>query len=116
MPRATHDTGRVPRAPAVPGAPAASAGELLPQQGEGPGGTPYRPAAGIAPAGLPSALPPGELTPGAVLPAEGDSTITLALVQRAQVGDADAFGELYDRYVDLIYRYIYYRVGTSQIA
>ena len=112
MPRATHDTSRVPR---VPGEVGASA-ELLPLQGEGPERTPYRPAAGIAPAGLPSALPPGELTPGAVLPAEGDSALTLGLVQRAQVGDADAFGELYDRYVDLIYRYIYYRVGTTQIA
>ena len=65
---------------------------------------------------MPSALPPGELTPGAILPAEGDSAITLALVERAQTGDATAFGDLYDRYVDLIYRYIYYRVGTAQIA
>ena len=34
-------------------------------------------------------------------PAEGDVAVTLALVQRAQAGDAEAFGELYDRYVDL---------------
>ena len=49
-------------------------------------------------------------------PAEGESAITLALVQRAQGGDAEAFGELYDRYVDVVYRYIYYRVGTQQLA
>ncbi len=49
-------------------------------------------------------------------PAEGDTAITLALVQRAQAGEADAFGELYDRYVSLVYRYIYYRVGTAQLA
>ena len=39
-----------------------------------------------------------------------------ALVTRAQAGDADAFGELYDRYIDLIYRYIYYRVGSQAVA
>jgi RNA polymerase sigma-70 factor (ECF subfamily) len=49
-------------------------------------------------------------------PPEGDTAITHALVERAQSGDADAFGELYDRYVDLVYRYVYYRVGTSQLA
>ena len=49
-------------------------------------------------------------------PAEGETAVTLALVQRAQSGDAEAFGELYDRYVDLVYRYIYYRVGTTQLA
>ena len=49
-------------------------------------------------------------------PAEGETAVTLALVQRAQSGDAEAFGELYDRYVDLVYRYIYYRVGTPQLA
>ncbi|MDQ1383655.1 MAG: polymerase sigma-70 factor, subfamily [Actinomycetota bacterium] len=39
-----------------------------------------------------------------------------SLVARAQAGDPEAFGELYDRYVDLVYRYVYYRVGTSQLA
>jgi RNA polymerase sigma-70 factor (ECF subfamily) len=38
------------------------------------------------------------------------------LVRRAQDGDADAFGALYDRYVDLVYRYIYYRVGSRALA
>ena len=33
------------------------------------------------------------------------------LVLRAKTGDADAFGTLYDRYLDLVYRYIYFRVG-----
>ncbi len=56
--------------------------------------------------------PNGQVHP----PAEGDSAVTLALVQRAQNGDADAFGELYDRYVDLVYRYVYYRVGSAQVA
>lgn len=48
--------------------------------------------------------------------AAGDAAVALALVHRAQAGDADAFGELYDRYVDAIFRYISYRVGSRQLA
>jgi RNA polymerase sigma-70 factor (ECF subfamily) len=57
-----------------------------------------------------------EQTPPEHAPPEGDTAITHALVERAQAGDSEAFGELYDRYVDLVYRYIYYRVGTAQLA
>ncbi len=39
-----------------------------------------------------------------------------ALVLAAQQGDEQAFGELYDAYVDRIYRYIYYRVDTPDVA
>jgi RNA polymerase sigma-70 factor (ECF subfamily) len=46
----------------------------------------------------------------------GIDQAVVAIVARAQAGDADAFGELYDRYVDLIYRYIYYRVGNQALA
>ena len=42
--------------------------------------------------------------------------MTLALVHRAQTGDAEAFGALYDRYVDLVYRYVYARVRSAQVA
>ena len=33
------------------------------------------------------------------------------LIARARRGDAHAFGDLYERYLSAIYRYIYYRVG-----
>jgi len=34
------------------------------------------------------------------------------LIQRAISRDADAFGRLYDMYVDRVYRHLYYRVGN----
>lgn len=39
-----------------------------------------------------------------------------ALVELAQKGDAEAFGLLYERYVDVVYRYVYVRVGSTQVA
>lgn len=39
-----------------------------------------------------------------------------ALVELAQKGDAEAFGLLYERYVDQVYRYIYVRVGSTATA
>ena len=38
------------------------------------------------------------------------------LVERAVAGDIDAFGEIYQRYLDPIYRYIYFRVGVVEDA
>ena len=38
------------------------------------------------------------------------------LVRRAAGGDADAFGDLYVRYLDDIYRYIFYKVGNQEKA
>jgi RNA polymerase sigma-70 factor (ECF subfamily) len=38
------------------------------------------------------------------------------LVERARDGDTAAFGALYDRYVDTVYRFLYYRVGNRQLA
>jgi RNA polymerase sigma-70 factor (ECF subfamily) len=45
-----------------------------------------------------------------------DMQRVVALVELAQRGDADAFGLLYERYVDLVYRYIYVRVGSPHLA
>ncbi|MFB9497109.1 sigma-70 family RNA polymerase sigma factor [Saccharothrix mutabilis subsp. capreolus] len=38
------------------------------------------------------------------------------LVRAAQAGDTDAFGLLYDRYVDVVYRYVLFRVGDRTLA
>ncbi len=39
-----------------------------------------------------------------------------ALIQAAQQGDSRAFASLYRAYVDKIYRYIYYRVDSTETA
>jgi RNA polymerase sigma-70 factor (ECF subfamily) len=45
-----------------------------------------------------------------------DSRRMMDLVERAQGGEAEAFGSLYDHYADTVYRYIYYRVGGRATA
>lgn len=38
------------------------------------------------------------------------------ILQRASTGDRDAFGDLYERYVDRIFNYVYYRTGNQHDA
>jgi RNA polymerase sigma-70 factor, ECF subfamily len=39
-----------------------------------------------------------------------------SLVERAQNGETAAFGLIYDRYMDTVFRFIYFRVGNRQLA
>ncbi len=39
-----------------------------------------------------------------------------ALVTLAQRGDGEAFAEIYDHYVDGVYRYVFYRMGSHAVA
>ncbi|MBV9293607.1 MAG: sigma-70 family RNA polymerase sigma factor [Frankiales bacterium] len=64
-----------------------------------------RPSGGVP---IPSPQPPSEPT--------GELASVMDMVSRAQAGEADAFGELYDRYVDVVYRYIHYRVSSAALA
>ncbi|MGH8862402.1 MAG: sigma-70 family RNA polymerase sigma factor [Jatrophihabitantaceae bacterium] len=41
---------------------------------------------------------------------------TWRLVSAAQAGDGEAFGQLYDRYVDTVFRFIYFRVNDRALA
>jgi RNA polymerase sigma-70 factor (ECF subfamily) len=52
----------------------------------------------------------GELAPTGVL---GDAW---DLVRATQAGDREAFGQLYDRYHPLVFRYVLFRVGDRQLA
>lgn len=59
--------------------------------------------------------PPNTPAAGPVSPdGAGDEDRSLAL--RAGKGDAAAFGALYDRYVEAVYRYVYYRVRNDADA
>jgi RNA polymerase sigma-70 factor, ECF subfamily len=39
-----------------------------------------------------------------------------ALVRRTQDGDVDAFGTLFDRYHDVVFRFVFYRLGDRGVA
>lgn len=41
---------------------------------------------------------------------------SFAIVQLAQAGDMAAFGLLYERYYDVVFRFIYFRVGNRPLA
>jgi RNA polymerase sigma-70 factor (ECF subfamily) len=44
------------------------------------------------------------------------ATEVWTLVERAQAGETEAFGLIYDRYVDTVFRFVYFRVGNRQLA
>ena len=47
---------------------------------------------------------------------EADRSRLIALVELARKGDADAFGLLYDHYQSSVYRFLFYRTRSSQLA
>lgn len=49
-------------------------------------------------------------------PSDDDGLRVRALVELAQGGDTEAFGQLYDLYVTGIYRYLYLKTGSAHIA
>jgi RNA polymerase sigma-70 factor (ECF subfamily) len=57
---------------------------------------------------------PNRAVEGAVNSAEREEDAQLA--RRAGNGEAEAFGVLYDRYVDAVYRYVFYRVRNEAEA
>ncbi|WP_028661982.1 sigma-70 family RNA polymerase sigma factor [Saccharomonospora saliphila] len=75
-------------------------------------------AAGPAPAGLPSvgAVVAGRRSAPSPEPADATVAENWELVRAAQRGDSAAFGTLYDRHVDSVYRYVLLRLGDRHLA
>ncbi|MGI8881254.1 MAG: sigma-70 family RNA polymerase sigma factor [Jatrophihabitans sp.] len=59
---------------------------------------------------------PNELPEDATTTPDPDHAEVWEMVAAAQGGDSDAFGQLYDRYVTTVYRFIYYRLGDRAQA
>jgi RNA polymerase sigma-70 factor (ECF subfamily) len=47
---------------------------------------------------------------------DGDIERITLLVDAAKQGDNQAFAQIYDRYVDTVYRYVYFRLGAESVA
>jgi RNA polymerase sigma-70 factor (ECF subfamily) len=84
---------------------------------------PIPPVAPPAPAPLPSAGAPAPTQADRseadypTRPAADDAAAEVwALVERAQAGDADAFDQIYRRYLDTVFRFVYFRVGSRPLA
>ncbi len=75
---------------------------------------PHEPAAGVHRTGAAPTAPTGQ-TPAAA-PRDLDEPAVWDLVRRAQAGDAEGFGLLYDRYVDIVFRFVHSRVGDRATA
>ncbi len=99
-----------------------------------PPSRPTIPAAREEPAELPPTVSRATpATPSATVPTQSDhrearttrasgpapddaAAVVWALVERAQTGDADAFAQIYNRYIDTVFRFVYFRVGNRQQA
>jgi RNA polymerase sigma-70 factor (ECF subfamily) len=72
------------------------------------------------PAGKPGAPAPSQPDregPWPARPSPDDAAAEVwALVEKAQAGDPEAFGLIYDRYLDTVFRFIYFRVGSRPLA
>ncbi|WP_329564997.1 ECF subfamily RNA polymerase sigma factor, BldN family [Kitasatospora sp. NBC_01266] len=95
----------VPASGAFAPAPAPGAGLALRSTAAGPAGTRSR---GVGLRGRAGTLPQQGT--------ETEQNPIMELVERAQAGESEAFGRLYDHYCDTVYRYIYYRVGSRATA
>lgn len=70
----------------------------------------------MAQPGAPAIESTTEPLPTPTTPPDGEQATVMALLTAAQSGDGEAFGQLYDRYVDVVHRYVAYRVGNAALA
>jgi RNA polymerase sigma-70 factor (ECF subfamily) len=95
------------------------------QPGPGQTGTGPRPDAAETETAILPVIRPAEATPCSAPPPTGypdrpdpsdPATEVWTLIERAQRGESEAFGLIYDRYVDTVFRFVYFRVGNRQLA
>lgn len=97
-------------------APAVVAGPSLGHRPSTLNGARPRPGPGPGRVPDPGSAPDGGPAPGPPLHADSEQAAVWELVARAQAGDGEAFGMLYDRYLDTVFRFIYYRVNDRALA
>jgi RNA polymerase sigma-70 factor, ECF subfamily len=96
-----------PRSEPVPG----TGSRPRPCPAPGPAAPPS--AGGQRSGALPATCTGGIPAPG---PRDLEQVAVWDLVRRAQAGDAEGFGLLYDRYVDIVFRFVHSRVGDRATA
>ena len=62
------------------------------------------------------ALPDMADAPASPAPVAAEHAEMWALIQRAKAGDLDAFGEVYEHYVDTVFRFLYFRCGSHPLS
>jgi RNA polymerase sigma-70 factor (ECF subfamily) len=79
---------------------------------------PGAPSPGPRPKPEPAAAtePPAGGGDADVLEVDENHVETWRLVRLAQEGDGEAFGQLYDRYVDTVFRFVYFRINDRALA
>ena len=73
-------------------------------------------AAGKDAAARPGTEPVGPAADDAVPTPDSGHAESWQLVDAAQHGDTAAFAQLYDKYVDMVFRYVLFRVGDRELA
>jgi RNA polymerase sigma-70 factor (ECF subfamily) len=74
------------------------------------------PGTGGPPADLPNGHPNDHAHAVSSEESEADRTRLIGLVELARKGDTEAFGLLYDHYQSSVYRFLFYRTRSSQLA
>jgi RNA polymerase sigma-70 factor (ECF subfamily) len=73
-------------------------------------------ARNVRPAGSDAGPPDQPAAPADAGEVDETHAETWRFVRLAQEGDGEAFGQLYDRYVDMVFRFIYFRVNDRALA
>jgi RNA polymerase sigma-70 factor (ECF subfamily) len=102
----------VPGRPTMPAQPTAGQRSNLPESASNTDATVVVPAQSTT--GPPTEAEPPKY-PARPDPSDAAAEVW-ALVERAQAGESEAFGLIYDRYVDTVFRFVYFRVGNRQLA